>query len=295
MRSSSLPTAVIPHDPVEAADGWSAALDLRFERHAHRTVLASRTHHGPLRVQRPLYQEGDAVCQAIVLHPPGGVVAGDRLSIDVTAAPGAHALLTTPGATKWYRSIGPEASQHVRLAVEAGAVLEWMPLESIVFDGARIDQRLRVDLAGDARYVGWEITCFGRTASGERFTRGRLRQRTEVYQGSRPVFVEYADVEGGSRVLTSRAGLAGYTVSALMLAAGFDAGSDTGRDLIAALRAVPAREEDLVGITTLPQMIIARYLGHSAHAARDWFTNLWRVLRPVMLEREAVPPRIWSC
>ena len=291
MRSSSLPIAVPPQDPAEAAGGWSAALDLRFERHAHRTVLVSRTHHGPLRVQRPLYQEGDVVCQAIVLHPPGGVVAGDRLSIDVTAASGAHALLTTPGATKWYRSIGPEASQHVRLVVGAGAVLEWMPLESIVFDGACIDQQLRVDLADDAHYVGWEITCFGRTASGERFTRGRLRQRTQVYQGTRPVFVEYADVEGGSRVLTSRAGLAGYTVSALMLATGFDA----SRDLIAALRAVPAREDDLVGITTLPRVTIARYLGHSAHAARDWFTNLWRVLRPVMLEREAVPPRIWSC
>ena len=289
---SSLPSiAAYPQGPAAEAEGWSAALDLRYERRESRTVLAARAHHGPLRVQRPLYQEGEGVCQTIVLHPPGGVVAGDRLAIDITAAPGAHALLTTPGATKWYRSIGPEASQHVRLAVGASAVLEWMPLESIVFDGACIDQELRVDLAGDARYVGWEITCFGRTASGERFTRGRLRQRTEVYQGTRPVFVEYADVEGGSGILTSRAGLAGFTVNALMLAAGFDA----SRDLIGALRAVPPGEGELCGITTLPRVTIARYLGHSAHAARDWFTNLWRVLRPVMLEREAVPPRIWSC
>ncbi len=290
MRSSSPPAAALP-PTAQIAEGWSAALDLRYERRDARTVLSARSHHGPLRVQRPLYQEGEHVCQTIVIHPPGGIVAGDRLAIDVVASSGAHALLTTPGATKWYRSIGPDASQNVQLTVEAGAVLEWMPLESIVFDGARVDQCLHVDLADGARYVGWEITCFGRTAAGERFAHGRLHQRTEVYQGSRPVFVEYADVEGGSRVLTSSAGLAGYTVNALMLAAGFDA----SRELIAALRTVPAREGELCGITTLPGVTIARHLGHSAHAARDWFTALWRVLRPAMLKREAVTPRIWSC
>lgn len=109
------------------------------------------------------------------------------------------------------------------------------------------------------------------------------------------MFVEYADIGGGSRALTSRAGLAGYTVSALLLAAGFDAGSVAGRELLAALRAVPARQGELCGITTLPGITIARHLGHSAHAARAWFTNLWCVLRPAMLAREALPPRIWSC
>lgn len=287
----SLPSAAALPLPGQTTEGWSAALDLRYERRGRRTVLAARSHHGPLRVQRPLYQEGESVCQTIIIHPPGGIVAGDRLALDVTAARAAHALLTTPGATKWYRSIGPEASQRVRLCVDPEAVLEWMPLESIVFDGACADQRLRVELAEGARYVGWEITCLGRTASGERFAHGRLRQRTEVYRGMRPVFVEYADVEGGSRILTSRAGLAGFTVNALMLAAGFDA----SRALIAALRAVPARKDELTGITNLPYVTIARYLGHSAHAARDWFTNLWRVLRPAMLEREALPPRIWAC
>lgn len=275
----------------QAPTGWAAALDLRYERRAQRTVLAARAHHGPLRVQRPLYQEGEGVCQTVVIHPPGGIVGGDRLAIAVGVAPGAHALLTTPGAGKWYRSVGPEASQHVTLSVEADAALEWMPLETIVFDGARVDQHLRVDLVEGARYVGWEITCFGRTASGERFTSGRLRQRTEVYQSMRPVFIEHADIKGGSRLLNSKAGLAGCTVSALMLAAGVDA----SRDLIAALRVVPARKDELTGITTLPRVTIARYLGHSAHAARDWFTDLWRVLRPAMLQREGMPPRIWSC
>lgn len=291
LTRTSLPSSADPVAAAHAADGWSATLDLRYERRAGRSVLASRAHHGPLRVQRPLYQEGEGVCQTIVIHPPGGIVGGDRLAIDVGVAAGAHALLTTPGASKWYRSIGPDARQRVNLALDTGAVLEWMPLESIVFDGARVDQRLRVDLAEGARYVGWDITCFGRTASGERFAHGRLRQRTEVYRGARPLFVEHADVEGGSRILESKAGLAGRTVSALMLAAGFDA----SRDLIAALRSVTVGEQDLAGLTTLPQVAIARYLGHSAHAARDWFTRLWRVLRPVMLERDAQPPRIWSC
>jgi len=291
LTRTSLPSSADPVAAAHAADGWSAVLDLRYERRAGRSVLASRAHHGPLRVQRPLYQEGESVCQTIVIHPPGGIVGGDRLAIDVGVAAGAHALLTTPGASKWYRSAGADASQRVTLSVDAAAVLEWMPLENIVFDGALVDQRLRVDLAAGGRYVGWEITCFGRTASGERFASGRLRQRTEVYEGARPLFVEYADVEGGSRVLTSKVGLAGHPVSALMLAAGFDA----SRNLIGALRAVPARSDHVAGITTLPRMTIARILGHSAHAARDWFTDLWRVLRPAMLQRVAQPPRIWSC
>lgn len=152
-----------------------------------RTVLAERSYHGPLRVQRPPYQEGEDIFQAIVIHSLGGIVCGDRLAIDVTAATGAHAQLTTPGAGKWHRSIGPDASQHVRLAVETDAVREWMPLESIVFDGARMEQETRVDLAERTRYIGWEIICFARTASGERFASGQLRQRSEVYQRVRPV------------------------------------------------------------------------------------------------------------
>lgn len=291
MRASSTPLARVSHDSAATAAGWSADLRLRFERRAGRCVLAAREHGGPLRVQRPLYQEGDAVCQVIVIHPPGGIVAGDRLALDITACTEAHALLTTPGASRWYRSIGPEAAQRVELRLEAQAVLEWMPQESIVFDGARVDQHLRVDLGEAARYIGWEITCFGRTASGERFEHGLMRQRTQVYRGLRPLFVEQAQLEGGSTLLDSKAGLAGRPVSALMVAAGYEAAGE----LLQAMRAAPVTGDDLAGVTILPEVTIARYLGRSAQAARDYFTALWQLLRPQMLGREAVVPRIWSC
>ena len=81
-----------------------AELTLRYEKRDGRSVITQRRHYGPLLVQKPFYPEGDVVCHSIIVHPPGGIVAGDRLAIHVTLESGAHALITTPGATKWYRS-----------------------------------------------------------------------------------------------------------------------------------------------------------------------------------------------
>src|SRR5688572_33317155 len=128
----------MPRD-IPGPSTWRAHLALEFERRAERTVLASRRHDGPLVVQKALHPEGDAVCHAIVVHPPAGIVGGDELVIDVRASHGAHAVITTPGAAKWYRSSGAVARQHVRLDLGQGAAMEWLPQESIVFDGAIAD------------------------------------------------------------------------------------------------------------------------------------------------------------
>src|SRR2546423_14099799 len=119
-------------EPVAAS--WKARLSLSFARDGNRSVLAERSHEGPLVVQKPLYPEGDAVCHAIVVHPPGGIAGGDELRLDVSAAAGAHALLTTPGAGKWYRSAGAQAKQLLSFSLQG--TLEWLPRETIVFDGA---------------------------------------------------------------------------------------------------------------------------------------------------------------
>jgi urease accessory protein len=121
-----------------------------------------------------LYPEGDAVCQAIVLHPPSGIAGGDHLAISAEVGAGAHAQLTTPGAGKWYRSGGAEASQCIELSVAEGAMLEWLPQETIVFDGAQARMETRVSLAADSNYIGWDILCLGRAASGERFEHGKI-------------------------------------------------------------------------------------------------------------------------
>ena len=157
------------------SQAWRAELALRFARRDAATLLAQRQHAGPLRVQKALYPEGESVCHAIVLHPPSGIVGGDELSIRVALEAQGHALLTTPGAGKWYRSAGPWANLHNHFEVAAGACLEWLPQETIFFNGCRaaIDSEIR--LAPGARYLGWDAWCLGRSASGERFTQGAVQ------------------------------------------------------------------------------------------------------------------------
>lgn len=254
-------------------------------------MLARRSHSGPLAVQKPLYQEGPEVCQAILLHPPGGVAGGDELSVVVEVGAGARALITTPGAGKWYRSKGPHAAQTVTISVARAGVLEWLPQETIVFNGALAALRSRVELGEDALFVGWEVTCFARVAAGERFASGWLRQSSEIWCNGAPLFGEYTRLEGGSPLLESRIGLAGYPVSGLLLAAGRDA----GLGLMNALRTIEPGEDAMAGVSALPGVTVARYLGRSARSAREYFVRVWTLLRPALAGRVAVAPRIWAC
>jgi urease accessory protein len=211
------------------------------------TVLVQRDHYGPLRVQKALYPEGPAVCHAIVLHPPGGVAGGDSLEIGVTAAPNAGALLTTPGAGKWYRSGGRVARQSLTVRVAEGAVVEWLPQETIVFDGAEARMETHVELAAGALFCGWEVLCLGRTESGERFRHGRIDLATRVERAGRPLWIERGRLFGGSPWLQAPAGLAGRPVSATLVLAG----RAIDRDWLAACRAVEPGGGVLSGVTAL--------------------------------------------
>ena len=287
-RADCAPVSVAGAAPAVPA-GWEAHLELRFERDATRTVLASRKHRGPLRVQKALYPEGPDVCQAIIVHPPGGIVGGDSLAIEIDAESLAHAQLTTPGAAKWYRSAGPNARSATTLRIGEGALVEWLPQETILFDGARASIALRVFLAPQSRFIGWDITCLGRTASGERYRSGSLRQSFEISRGGELVFCERAAIDGGSRSLQSGAMLKGAPVFGTLIAAG----ATVADDLLAACRAVRCGIGD-GAVTRLPEVFVARYRGDSASAARKYFATLWRVLRPLVAGRDAVTPRIWS-
>jgi urease accessory protein len=273
------------------ASAWRARLALGFERRAAATFLTRREHYGPLRVQKALYPEGEAVCHAIVLHPPSGIAGGDQLEIAAEVGAGAHALLTTPGAGKWYRSAGAHAAQQLNFDVADGAALEWLPQESIVFDGARARMHSHIRLAGSARYLGWEVLCLGRRASGESFDHGEVLLETRVERDGHPLWLERGVLAGASELLASPAGLAGFSVSATLLAHG--PGMDAG--LLAACRSISCEEAGAYHAVTLPpDILVARYLGHSSEAARHWFAALWRVLRPVVIGREAQTPRIWN-
>jgi urease accessory protein len=284
-----LPASAPPLRERSSAPGWQAVLRLGFERRGARTVLAQRCHVGPLRVQKALYPEGESVCHGIVLHPPAGIAGGDSLAIDVEVGAGAHALLTTPGAGKWYRSAGPAASLVQRIAVADGAVCEWLPQESIVFDGALGTLGTEVTLHGDAAFVGAELLCFGRTGAGERFTRGELALHTRICRDGRPVWLERGRIGGGSALLDSPVGLAGQPVVGTLLVAApaCDAAlRDVCRDIVPSAGAG--------AVTLLPGLLVARYLGPACEPGRQWFTRLWGAVRPVVAGLPMCVPRIWS-
>jgi urease accessory protein len=270
--------------------GWRAALALAYDRPGARTVLRHRRHSGPLRVQRDLYPEGEHTCHTIIVHPPGGVVGGDALDLRVSLGPASGALLTTPGAGKWYGSTGATATQSLAFDVGAGAVLEWLPQETILFNHARSEMATVVRLQEGAVYLGWEILCLGRAAAGERFEQGVVRLSAEILQGERRLWIEQGRFEGGDPLLASPLGLAGHTVSATMIAAG----RDIPDEVLARCRMIQPGEGATAGITRLPCLAIARYLGDSGEQARSYFTLLWAALRPALKGCAAVAPRIWA-
>ncbi len=267
-----------------------AELSLRYESIDGRSVLTQRRHHGPLVVQKPFYPEGDEVCHSLIVHPPGGIVAGDKLAINVAVESDAHALITTPGATKWYRSEGALAEQHIALRVASGAALEWLPQETIVFNCANARQTVFVELSDDARYIGWDILALGRTASKESFAQGRYQQSWHIKKNGMPLWLERGRIEGGSALLNSPAGLGGYPVIATLIAAG----NASNAALVAACRAITADGDARVAITALPHALSARYLGHRVEGAKNFMQSIWRELRPHYVGRAMQTPRIWS-
>jgi len=276
-------------DALHTATGWRASLTLGFERRGARTVLAARRHDGPLVVQKALHPEGDSPCHAIVVHPPGGIAGGDELAIEVRAGEGAQALLTTPGAAKWYRSAGPWAHQKVCLHAARGSALEWLPQETIVFDSARADISFEANLEADARLIAWDIVCLGRTGSGERFDAGHCRLHARIVREGQLAWWERGRIEPASRVATSSAGLAGDSVFATFVVA-----APSIEDAwVGAARAV-SPEEGVAGVTGLPGVLLARYRGASSEAARRYCAEVWSRLREPLLGREAVRPRIWA-
>lgn len=276
-----------------SSTGWQARLTLNFQRRGQRTILGQWAHQGPLQVQRPFYPEGEAVCHVAILHPPGGVVGGDELRLDARLDAGAHALLTTPAAGKFYRSAGPLARQTQSLTVAPGAVLEWLPQENIVYNGARLHTLTRIELQGDARFLGWEILCLGRPAADEILATGECWQTLELWRDGEPLYLEPSRYEGGDPVLTAAWGLQEQPVIATLLCAPVMPMVDAIRAGWTPL-ATPSTEGERPTVTVLDSVLICRYLGSSAGRARRFFILAWSLLRAVMLNRPSCPSRFWN-
>ena len=272
-------------EPSTTAPPWQASLHLRFEDDAGTTRLTGREHRGPLRVQKALYPEGTRTCHVIVVHPPGGVVGGDRLALELDLGQEAEVLATTPGAAKWYRANGKVSYQDVHLRVGAGAAMEWLPQETIFYDDADVVLAHEVELAVDARYIGAEVLVFGRRAAGETFRTGCVRQRTRIRQGGRTVWWEQGIVHGGE-AMRSPLGLAGHSVCATLIAVG----KPLPPSMLADLRGA----DSTLGLSQVKNVFVARHLGDDGEAARASLLRVWQALRPWLLGQPACIPRIWT-
>ena len=291
-----------------SAPGWHAELHLRFNGDAGRTRLVERRHKGPLVVQRPFHPEGDP-CHVYLVHPPGGVVGGDELRISAQVDPRAHALITTPAATKFYRCEERVSSQTQELRA-AGATLEWLPQENIFYRGADVRTATRVHVDAHSRFIGWEINCLGLPARGEHFDAGALKLDLELWRGiagdspvdlaaardshcqlsgshSNPIFIDRLRLKGESAARGAQWGLAGHEAVGTILA------TPATREHVELIRTLIA-DYPCAAVSLVDGVLILRALTAQAEPLRNLFISAWRALRPGIVGREAAAPRIWA-
>lgn len=273
------------------ADCWCAELELWLERRGSKTQLVRRRHVGPLVVQRPFHPEADGTAHIYLLHPPGGVAGGDRLEIACHLEPGTRAVLTTPGATKFYRSVNGASKQRTVIDVGAGAVCEYLPQETIIFDGADAHVETRVSLAAaDATYVGWDFLSLGRPAAGERFANGSVQQRIEVSLGGRPIWFERLSLQGDSALGRASFAFSNRPIVGTMIYIGpiAEDAAERVRDHLG------DEARGIFSVSQRDQGIICRYLGEMMSEGKSLFARAWDVLREAGQGKRAATPRIWA-
>jgi len=273
---------------------WRAHLKIEYELSEQKRTVARHKHQGPLRVIRSMYPEGPQVCHHVIVHPPGGLVQGDCLEIDVDVAPGAHGLVSTPGATRFYRSTGEWAEQHIKIRMQAGARFEWLPLETIAYNACRARNTLNFTLDEGAELMAWDVASLGLHHAGQPFERGCLHQRME-WPGH---WLEQAHIDATDvRLLRSPAGLAGHSALAtLVLACGTPIMRQRREHLLAQTRAaVEASPLALQCGITCPNdhMLVARALADQVEPVMALWQTLWATLRREAWDMPQAPPRIW--
>jgi urease accessory protein len=272
---------------------WLARLDLDYTLEAQRSV-ARYLHSGPLRILQSLYPEGDAVCHNVLVHPPSGLVGGDMLDMRVTVGSGAHGLVTTPGATRFYRSEAGLATQQVHARVESGARLEWLPLEAIAYNQCDALNSAVFELAPGAEMMAWDITAFGLPAADLPYLQGTFRQHLEIPG----VWLERGNIDAtDSRLMNSPLGLAGQRCMATLV---FAAGSTMAderieRALACARELLEASELHLSAGATSPhkQVIVLRVLAPVTEPAMQLLRQVWAAWRREMWALPGTYPRLW--
>lgn len=273
---------------------WHAKLQLDYELHAGRSV-ARHVHSGPLRILQSLYPEGDAVCHNVLVHPPGGLVGGDTLEIALRAAPGTHGLVTTPGATRFYRSEGALALQRTHLSLQGNARLEWLPLETICYSGCHAENHLTLDLAPEAQVMGWDVTALGLPHANLPFVQGFVQQHLELPG----VWLERGRVQADDTLLLDGpAALAGMRCWATMyLVSGQAMGrADKTVALDAAREVIAAHALAATAGATSPnaQTVVVRAIAPQVEGVMALLRQVRLAWRSAVWNMAATSPRIWA-
>ena len=273
---------------------WHASLQLDYTLEGTRTV-ARHAHNGPLRILQSLYPEGDAVCHNVLVHPPGGLVGGDTLDISATVGPGAHGLVTTPGATRFYRSTGERALQRTHLTLAEGARLEWLPLEALCYNACNAENHLTLNLAPGAECMGWDVTALGLPHAGQPFETGRFVQHIEA-PGR---WLERGVINAADhRLLESPLGLAGHRcMASLFFVVGTPlerARRDTALDAARAVMDAHALKASAGATSPNGQVLVVRALAPQVEPAMQLLQQVRAAWRAALWQLCAEPPRIWS-
>ncbi len=273
---------------------WRAELQIDYTLESQRTV-ARYAHQGPLRILKSLYPEGDQICHNVLVHPPGGLVGGDTLEMQVSVGTGAHGLVSTPGATRFYKSGGHSALQQVVAHLAEGARLEWLPLEAIAYNDCEATNRAIFHLAPGAELITWDVTALGMPSSDQAFTQGHFQQHLEIPG----VWLERGTIQGNdTRWLNSPLGLAGQKcLASLVFACGspIDLARVEGA-LEAARQLIEVHSLKMqAGITCAhPQVIVLRVMSPLVEPSMDLLQQVWAAWRHALWQLPSEAPRIWS-
>lgn len=274
--------------------GWQAKLTLDYSVEDQRCV-ARHVHEGPLRVLKALYPEGDRVCHHVLVHPPSGLVGGDELHIQLNVQTGAHALITTPGATRFYGSDGLTAKQTVHARVAADASLEWLPLEALAYNRCQAHNQVVFQLDPGSRLMAWDVTALGLPHAEQPFAEGQFQQHLEITG----TWLERGLIDAlDHRLLHSPLGLNGHTCqSTLVYAQGDAMTSDNIEQVVSMARNIceshPLRLQS--GVTSPDErVVVVRVLSAQVENAMALLRNIWLAWRQHHWQRPSVMPRIWS-
>jgi urease accessory protein len=276
-----------------ASERWLAELHLRFARFNNRTLLVENRHCGPLRVQKALYPEGAAVCHAVIIHPPGGIAGGDDLCLEVDLEPGSTAVLTTPGAAKWYKAPRNPSRQQITIRLAKGSRLDWLPQENIFFNAARAESLFKLQMEPDATATGWEIGVLGRQASSEKWLEGSLRWETSILGPDGTfLWVERMLLDATSRVRSAPQGLSGFDAFGTFWAVGSEGVAKLAEELSASL---PFESDLRAGATSMAGgVLLVRVLAKNVERIRQLLIACWTLLRPKIHGLQPQPVRLWA-